>query len=227
MIMIITNTPRPSITCTIHACHILHIIYLLFFLKGGGPTKKSKIDNGEKEGEEDDKEIGEADKEKAGEKEEEEKEEETKMETEEQQPPPPAAAAADKEEETDEKKKTSEKEELKQDAQPMDAQQEVKQVSIHHTHFAFCVSRNVVCCCNVGVACYKVGRLVLCGKYFTSSTVLVHMRPLYSICTSILPTFCLLSTGSRHMCPWYLHIVLCPLYQCVHCSCIASIVLFL
>lgn len=62
------------------------------------------------------------------------------METEEQQPPP--AAAADKqEEETDEKKKTSEEEESKQDAQPMDAQQKVKQVSIHHTHspHPFCI----------------------------------------------------------------------------------------
>ena len=67
------------------------------------------------------------------------------METEEQQPPPAAAAADKQEEETDKKKKRSEEEESKQDAQPMDAQQEVKQVSIHHTHFAFCVSRNAVC----------------------------------------------------------------------------------
>ena len=208
----------------LYTCVSYFTYYLLFFyLKGGGPTKKSKIDNGEKEGEEDDKEIGEADKEKAGEKEEEEKEKETKMETEEQQPPP--AAAADKqEEETDEKKKMSEEEESKQDAQPMDAQQEVKQVSIHHTHFAFCVSRNAVCYCNVGVACYKVGRLILlllCGKYSTSSTVSVHMRPLYSICTSILPTCCFLSTGSRHIC---VHGTCIPSY--VHCIG-ASIVLVL
>ena len=32
---------------------------------------------------------------------------------------------------------------------------------------------------------------------------------------------------SSYMRPWYLHTVLCPLYQCIHCSCIASIVLFL
>ena len=69
-----------------------------------------------------------------------------------------------------------------------------------------------MCYCNVGVACYKVGRLVLCGKYFTSSTVSVHMCPLYSICTSILPTFCLLSTGSRHIC---VHGTCIPSY--VHC----------
>ena len=149
------------------------------------------------------------------------------METEEQQPPPPppAAAAADKqEEETDEKKKTSEEDESKQDAQPMDAQQEVKQVSIHHTHFAFCVSRNVMCYCNVGVACYKVARLVLCGKYFTSSTVSVHcvhftqyVHPFYLlfvfcpldlvIYASMVPAYHLMSTVSVH--PLFLY--------CVHC----------
>ena len=73
------------------------------------------------------------------------------------------------------------------------------------------------------MACYKVGRLILllCGKYSTSSTVSVHMRPLYSICTSIVPTYCLLSTGSRHIC---VHGTCIPSY--VHCIS-ASIVLVL
>ena len=172
--------------------------YLLFFyLKGGGPTKKSKIDNGEKEGEEDDKEIGEADKEKAGEKEEEEKEKETKMETEEQQPPP--AAAADKqEEETDEKKKTSEKEESKQDAQPMDAQQEVKQVSIHHTHFAFCVSVMWV---------WLVIKLVDWYYYYYVESIPLH--PLYrSICVHC----------TQYVHPLYPLLVFCPLDLVIYAS---------